>query len=391
MSEGVDPGGPDVPKAAASESAPTTDELASSFAHESRRAYTRWLRLAIIYVLLAVAAYQMSGWLFHNLKGFLGLLFLAWLASVTMEPVVDWFERKGLRRGAGTDIVLVTLIVFAIGFIAVFGALLAEQLAQLLTALPDALARATDWANQTFGTEFATDEDLITITPETIKDLAQRYTPSVIGVVSSLVGVVFQALTLLLFVFYMSAQGPQLRRTISSWFPARQQAIIATVWGISVEKAGGYVVSRMILAAISAVATGIFLMIIGVPYWLPLAIWTGIVSQFIPTLGTYLAIALPAIIAAAQQPLDGVWVIVFGTVYQQVENYLLAPRITARTVSIHPAVAFGSAIVGASLFGAIGALVSIPIVAVIQALVETYGRRYELVTEQRDVGEPPGE
>ncbi|MFD4292328.1 AI-2E family transporter [Rhodococcus sp. NPDC058505] len=349
-----------------------------------RRANLRWLRLAIVYVLLAIAAYQMSGWLFHNLRGFLGLLFLAWLASVTIEPVVDWFERKGLRRGAGTGIVLVAVILFAIGFVAVFGALLAEQLAQLLTALPDALSRVTDWANRTFGTDFATGKDLIKITPETVRDLAQKYTPSVLGVVSSLVGVVFQGLTLLLFVFYMSAEGPQLRRTISSWFPARQQEIISTVWSISVDKAGGYVVSRLILAAVSTVATGIFLMLIGVPYWLPLAIWTGVVSQFIPTLGTYLAIALPAIIAAAQQPMDGVWVVVFGTAYQQVENYLLHPRITSRTVSIHPAVAFGSVIVGASLFGAVGALVSVPVVAVIQAIVETYGRRYELVHERPD-------
>lgn len=359
----------------------------------ARRANLRWLRMAIVYVLLAVAAYQMSGWLFHNLRNFVGLLFLAWLASVTIEPVVDWFERRGLRRGAGAGIVLVTLILFAVGFVAVFGTLLAEQLGQLLTALPDAVSRVTEWANRTFGTDFATGQDLIKITPETVKDLAQKYTPSVLGVVSSLVGVVFQGLTLLLFVFYMSAQGPQLRRTISSWFPARQQEIIATVWGISVEKAGGYVVSRLILAAASTVATGIFLLVIGVPYWLPLAIWTGVVSQFIPTLGTYLAIALPAIIAAAAQPMDGVWVIVFGTAYQQVENYLLHPRITSRTVSIHPAVAFGSVIVGAALFGAIGALVSVPVVAVIMALIETYGRRYELVpavtdTDGASVDEP---
>jgi predicted PurR-regulated permease PerM len=58
---------------------------------------------------------------------------------------------------------------------------------------------------------------------------------------------------------------------------------------------------------------------------------------------------------------------------------VLHPRITSKTVSIHPAVAFGSVIVGASLFGAVGALVSVPVVAVIEALVETYGRRYELV------------
>lgn len=347
----------------------------------ARKTNLRSLRVAIVYVLLAVAAYQISGWMFHHIRGFLGMLFLAWLASVTIEPVVDRLERAGLRRGAGTGLVLLGTIVFAIGFIAIFGALLAEQLAQLLGALPDALTHVTEWANKQFGTDFATGKDLINITPETIQSLAERFTPGVLGVVSTLVGAVFQAATVLLFVFYMSAQGPQLRKTISSWFPARQQKVIATVWEISVDKAGGYVVSRVILAACSAVATGIFFLVIGVPYWLPLAIWTGVVSQFIPTIGTYLAIGLPAIIAAAAQPLDAVWVVLFGTAYQQVENYLLHPRITARTVAIHPAVAFGSVIVGASLFGAIGALVSVPVVAVIQAIVETYGRRYELVAE----------
>ncbi|UZG53460.1 AI-2E family transporter [Rhodococcus opacus] len=341
----------------------------------------RWLLPSILYVLLAVAAYQLSGWLFVNLRGFLELLFLAWLFSITLEPVVDWLERRGLRRGAATGLVLFALFVFAIGFLALFGTLLAQQLAQLLKALPGALSSVTDWSNRVFDTDFATGEDLIHLTPETIRDLAERFTPGVLGVLSSLLGVVFQMLTLLLFVFYMSAQGPALRRTISSWFPARQQRVISVVWEISVEKAGGYVVSRLILAAVSSVATGVFLVAIGVPYWLPLALWTGIVSQFVPTLGTYLAIALPAIIAAASQPMDGVWVIVFGTVYQQIENYVLHPRITSATVSIHPAVAFGSVIVGASLFGPVGALVSVPVVAAIEALVETYGRRYELVAD----------
>ncbi|MDJ0418647.1 AI-2E family transporter [Rhodococcus opacus] len=341
----------------------------------------RWLLPSILFVLLAVAAYQLSGWLFVNLRGFLELLFLAWLFSITLEPVVDWLERRGLRRGAATGLVLFALFVFAIGFLALFGTLLAQQLAQLLKALPGALSSVTDWSNRVFDTDFATGEDLIHLTPETIRDLAERFTPGVLGVLSSLLGVVFQMLTLLLFVFYMSAQGPALRRTISSWFPARQQRVISVVWEISVEKAGGYVVSRLILAAVSSVATGVFLVAIGVPYWLPLALWTGIVSQFVPTLGTYLAIALPAIIAAASQPMDGVWVIVFGTVYQQIENYVLHPRITSATVSIHPAVAFGSVIVGASLFGPVGALVSVPVVAAIEALVETYGRRYELVAD----------
>ena len=341
----------------------------------------RWLRPTIIGVLLAVAFYQMSGWLFHNLKGFLGLLFLAWLFSITIEPIVDRLERFGMRRGAGTGLVLFSLILLTVGFFAVFGTLLFEQIAQLLTTLPDALTRITDWANRTFDTNFKTGDELFKITPDTVRDLAQRFTPGVLGVLSTLVGALFQILTMLLFVFYMSAEGPKMRRTIASWFPARQQQLIANVWETSVEKAGGYVVSRLILAAAASIFTGIFFLIIGVPYWLPLAIWTGVVSQFIPTLGTYLAIGLPALIAAVQQPLDGVWVIAFGTVYQQIENYVLHPRITARTVSIHPAVAFGSVIVGATLFGPVGALVSVPVVAILQALAESFGHRYELIPE----------
>ncbi len=341
----------------------------------------RWLRPTIVGVLLAVAFYQMSGWLFHNLKGFLGLLFLAWLFSITIEPIVDRLERFGMRRGAGTGLVLFSLILLTVGFFAVFGTLLFDQIAQLLTTLPDALTRITDWANRTFDTNFKTGDELFKITPDTVRDLAQRFTPGVLGVLSTLVGALFQILTMLLFVFYMSAEGPKMRRTIASWFPARQQQLIANVWETSVEKAGGYVVSRLILAAAASIFTGIFFLIIGVPYWLPLAIWTGVVSQFIPTLGTYLAIGLPALIAAVQQPLDGVWVIAFGTVYQQIENYVLHPRITARTVSIHPAVAFGSVIVGATLFGPVGALVSVPVVAILQALAESFGHRYELIPE----------
>ncbi|MEE2033604.1 AI-2E family transporter [Rhodococcus chondri] len=367
-----------------------TDDSAGAW--QSRRSAPRWLRPAVLYVLLAVAVYQMSGWLFHSLKGFLGLLFLAWLFSITIEPVVDAMERFGMRRGAATGIVMFGLIGAVIGFLSLFGALLAEQLTELLATLPEAIRSVTQWANRTFDTDFATADNLLNVTPETVRELVERFTPGVLGVVTSLVGLVFQLLTMLLFVFYMSAQGPALRRTISSWFPSRQQRILSTVWEVSVEKAGGYVVSRLILAAVCAVATGIFLIIVGVPYWLPLALWTGVVSQFVPTLGTYLAIALPAIIAAVSEPMDGVWVVIFGTVYQQIENYVLHPRITASTVAIHPAMAFGSVIVGASLFGPIGALVSVPVVAVIQSLVETFGRRYELIPELREptpIDEPP--
>ena len=102
--------------------------------------------------------------------------------------------------------------------------------------------------------------------------------------------------------------------------------MISTVWEIAVEKTGGYVVSRLVLAALGhsspACSSGCSAFRSGC-----LAIWTGVVSQFIP-LGTYLAIAVPAVIALSRQPIDALWVVVFGVVYQQVENYLFSPRVT---------------------------------------------------------------
>jgi len=104
----------------------------------------------------------------------------------------------------------------------------------------------------------------------------------------------------------------------------------------------------------------------------------GTASQFIPTVGTYIAGALPLLVAVTSQPLDALWVAMFILVYQQFENYVLQPRITARTMQLHPAVAFGSVIAGAALLGAVGAVVALPFAASLQAFVGTYIRRYEV-------------
>jgi predicted PurR-regulated permease PerM len=221
--------------------------------------------------------------------------------------------------------------------------------------------------------------------------IASELGVGILSIVTSIVGLVFQGFMLLLFAFYMSAEAPQMQARIASWFPERSQRVALNVWEIARVKTGGYVFSRMILAIISAFFTSGFLLVIGVNYWLPLGIWTGLVSQFIPTIGTYLGGALPVVIALTESPFKALLVIVFILVYQQIENYLLSPRITSRTVDIHPAIAFGSVVAGGALFGAWGALVAIPVVAAIEAVIETYGRRYELIPELRpaQLGEEP--
>ncbi len=154
-------------------------------------------------------------------------------------------------------------------------------------------------------------------------------------------------------------------------------------WEIAVNKTGGYIYSRGLMALVSGLAHYVLLEFLDVPYAPVLAVWVGLVSQFIPTIGTYLAGALPMLIAFTVAPWYAVWVLVFVVVYQQFENYVLQPKLTARTVDIHPAVAFGSVVAGTALLGAVGALVAIPAVATLQAFLGAYVKRYDVTDDPR--------
>lgn len=349
-----------------------------------------WIRSFIIWAFVGVIALRVLTWAFHGLSSLIGILFLAWLLSIAMEPAVSRLVTSGMKRGTATGVVMLTTLVLVVAFFAVFGKLLFDQLVQLIVAFPAYVDQTIVWINSTFNTDWdqASIQAALKIDTTKALTLATDLTGGVLGIVTSLVSLIFSGFTLLLFAFYMSAEAPRLRATVSSWFPPRQQKVIDTVWSITVAKTGGYVFSRLVLAVICSFFTGIFLLILGIDYWLPLAIWTGLVSQFIPTIGTYLGGALPALIALLDSPAKGIAVVVFIIVYQQIENYLLSPKVTARTVNIHPAVAFAAVVGGGALFGAWGALVAIPVVAAVQSVAETYGKRYELIPEMRHPDEP---
>ena len=350
-----------------------------------------WVRRATITVLLLVAALWVAKWAFDRLSGFLFLLLCAWLFGVAMDPVVTWLAKRGMSRRLATMLVLLSFLLATVLFFVAFGSLLINQVIQLVTAEPASIGDATVWVNRTFHTSI--DPTSITkqlnISPEQAASIAQNLAGGVLGILSSIIGVIFEVFTLLLFAYYFCAEGPKLRDTVAEWLPRQHQRVFNDVWRIAVQKTGGFVISRLVLAVLSASFHSIFFFVIDIPYWLPLGIFAGVVSQFIPTVGTYIGIALPCLVAVFNEPLDAIWIIAFATVYQQIENYFFSPKISARTMDVHPAVAFGSVIVGATLFGPVGALIGIPLAAMILAVAATYGKRYELVDPQ-DPPELPG-
>jgi predicted PurR-regulated permease PerM len=322
-------------------------------------------------------------WAFQALGTFLFILLLAWLFSIAMEPPVLWMVRRGVRRGLATGIVLILGLITVLGITALFGGVFVSQVADLASSLPNTLTSVITWVNTTFHTSFDLNNIAasIQITPDKIGGWLGQYGGGLLGIFGSVFAGIFDTLTILVFAYYFSADSPRLRQTIGSWLPQRYQHVFITVWTISVEKTGGYVVSKVLLATLSSFFHAAFFWFIDVPFWLPLGVFAGIVGKFIPTIGTYIGVVLPALFALVDKPINAVWIALFATVYQQLENYVFTPKISRRTMDVHPAVALGSVIAGAALFGAIGAIIGIPVAAVILAILDTFRQRHELVPE----------
>ncbi|MSV43431.1 MAG: AI-2E family transporter [Actinobacteria bacterium] len=354
---------------------------------------SRALRRSAVTLLAIFVTFQVAEWAFASLGRFLFMLLLAWLLSIAMEPGVTWLANHGIRRGAATGIVLVSIMIASIAFLAVFGSLFFSQLSELIGQLPSTITQLTTWANDTFHLTLDAGKILeqLQVSPSQIAGLASNLAGGVFGALGLIFGALFDALTVVVFAFYFSADGPRLRRAIGSWLPLKSQQVFVTVWDIAVTKTGGFVVSKVVLATMSAFFHAAFFAIIGVPYWLPMGIFAGVVSQFIPTIGTYIGVAIPALFAAFTDPIDVVWIIVFATIYQNIESYVFTPRVSRATMDIHPAIALGSVFVGIALFGPIGALIGIPLAAAVLAVIETYGQRHALTDElrARTKGEKP--
>ena len=338
------------------------------------------LRRTLFVIFAAVIAYQIVIWSWTLLAGFAFNLLLAWLVAISFDPVVSWLAHKGMRRGLATAIVATVVLLLLAGFIALFGGVLTTQITELVEALPSLVLDIVDWINRTFNANIDPVQltNNLNLTGEQVTNIASNLAGGIFGVLIGIVGAFFDFVTVLVFSFYFSADSPRIKRFIASWLRPDRQVTFIKIWDISVQKAGGFVISKLALATLSAIFHTGFFYLIDIPYWLPMGIFAGVVSQFIPTIGTYIGVALPALFAVFDNPIDVLWIVLFATVYQQIENYVFTPRISNKTMDINSGVALAAVFIGAALFGPIGAIIGIPLVAIIIAISEAYGQRYAI-------------
>lgn len=346
-----------------------------------REALPNWLVRAILYALVGVTVLAIVWWLFQRISDLLVLLLISLFASFAMEPAVNYMASRGWRRGPATALVFFVFIIATGLFLFVIVDLVVGQVSHLVSQAPSYINTVTDWINERFNTDISAGnlDDQLENYQDELQNLAKNLGGRVLSLTTQVVGVLFQSLTILLFTFYFVADGPKFRRNLCSRLRPDRQRVVLAVWELAIQKTGGYIYSRLLLALLSGLSAWIVFAVMEIPSPLALAMWLGLVSQFVPVIGTYLAGAVPVLVALINDPIDALVVVIFILVYQQIENYFFAPRVTARTMEIHPAVAFGAVIAGASILGPIGAILALPAAAIIQAFGSTYLHRHDVV------------
>jgi predicted PurR-regulated permease PerM len=338
--------------------------------------------LTVALVLIGVAFVI---WLAFELSNVLFMVFVSVFVTVAFEPPVLFLAKRGWRRGVATGVVFLVAFALVVVFFWALAPLFVEQFERLINSIPGLVENFLFFLQDTFGF------DLSEIDPaevgrdilNSVQDLTGLVAGGVVGLASSVFGFLFFATTVALFSFYMIAELPQLQRTVLSFMPEAQQRRAMYVWEVAVEKMGGYIYSRLILAIVSATLTTTFLSLLDVPFAVSLGIWVGVLSQFIPVVGTYLAAILPALVALSFNSVGTmIWVIVFFVGYQQIENYLISPRITKRTMEIHPAISVAAIIIGGTLLGGIGVVLALPMAGIIQAIIGDSRKSYEVILDE---------
>jgi len=317
-------------------------------------------------------------------RGLLGMLVISVFFALAIIPGVNSLQRRGMRRGAAVGVMYLAalltvtlLVVVLIPAIVTFAESVQEDLAGWIDSL-------NAWAQSTFGAEGVTSEAAAAGVDELMAHLA-TWGSSALGLVTSGIGFIFDVATIACFTFYIAVGFPNIRRAFMTRMPPERQRVFAWITDQSIEQTGGYFYSRLLLMGVNGGLGFVVMVLLGMPlvYAVPMALFMGFVSEFIPMIGTYIGAIIPLLVMlAVQGPVQALIFIVWVIIYQQLENYWLSPRFSSQTMELNGAVAFGSAIFGGAIAGPMGAFMALPIAALITAIVKNAGRTYAVVVEE---------
>jgi len=319
-----------------------------------------WIGLALLLVIVAANLVRAAGTV-------LTIVAAAGFFAIGFNPVVKWLMRRGMSRGLAVFLLFIGFLLLACGFLALLIPVAVSQLGSLIDAIPGWIS---DILSDPRVEELTGNEDLVA-------KLEQLITPSnislvlggLVGGAATVAAGVFNFVTAFILMFFILAGFDRLRDGAYQLVPLSRRERVAGIADQVLDKVGGYLVGSLAIAFVAGTTSLIFLWIVSVPYALLLALVVAI-CDLIPQIGATLGAIIVTLVAFGTRGLPiAIATIVFFVVYQQIENWLIYPRVMRQAVQISNLAAIVSVLVGFAMFGVIGVFISVPGYAAIQLVI----------------------
>ena len=337
----------------------------------------QWTFRRVMWTTFVFVLVIISFWLIYRFYQVIFILFIAIVLGTVIRPVVTWLNRRGLPRVAGVIVVYLLLLALLISFVLSLFPLIVEQGTTIAAAVPGYYQNLREWmANNPIQLIEGLSEFLPTTLPglEPTQQTGQQvlvFAGQAMGFIASTAKAIFISTAFLLLVFHWTLDGPRTIHTLLMLVPTNQREGIAELISAMSTKVGYYIAGQGVLCLVIGSLALVAYLLIGLPNALVLALIAG-VMEAVPLVGPLLG-AIPAgAVALSLSPIKLVWLIVATIVIQQLENIILVPRVMRKAVGVNPFVSLLAIFSFSSLFGIAGALMAIPIAAIIQLLLNRF-------------------
>jgi len=345
-------------------------------APEASRASSRgiYAAVALFFALAAVSylAYQAS-------QVVLTLLVTLLLAVVASAPV-DWLARRGLGRGKATALVVGTFgLALWLGWVLVAPAVeqQARQFADALPALLEDAEAVVARSGEILGVEAGADLELENLPGAARELVSEDLLAATAGFGRSVVALLSYAFVAFVATIFLVVRPFPVVDGFVALFPASRRGRVREVLAAVYRTVQRWLLGQLVAMGFIGVSTAAVLWLLGVPFALLLGLFSGLVS-FVPFVGAFVSAVPPILLALLSDPVLALWVALAYTAIQQVESQVIQPLVMSRAVALHPAVLLFGLLLMGSLFGIVGLLLAVPLVATVQVLVrELWVRRMD--------------
>jgi predicted PurR-regulated permease PerM len=348
--------------------------------------FARTYRLAVA-AGLGVLTVAVGAFAVYSVRQVLVQVIIALFVAVSLDPAVRLLIRHGVRRSIAVAVILLVALALLAGFIWSLVPPLVGQAGDLLQNIPRYLEELPQ-RSRTYR-EVADRYGLTERLTEYARTVPGKVGGGALGVVTGIFSALINILLVTVLTIYFMADLPRIRRGLVRLVPRAGRPRAAQAINVVVDKVGGYMIGNLIISLFAGVSAFVCLLALDVPFALPLAVWVAL-TDLIPMIGATVGAAGCAVVALVTGDVAStVGLVVFFVAYQQLENYLIAPRVLRNTVDLPAVAVLLAALTGGAVLGVVGALMAIPVVAAVKVLMTPVVEALDEPPARDPPAEPP--